>query len=106
MIRRGTTPMIVLLVHDYDLRGSTVYITLKQRSLLLTKMSEGFGMAYAPECGTILIVRFSQEDTLAFRATEAEIQVRWIDAGGKAWGTDIETIEIGRILLEGVITYE
>jgi hypothetical protein len=104
-MRRGTTPVLALLVKDCDLTGSTVFVTLKQQSRMLTKSGGQVFVAYDESVGTLLTVRLEQEDTLRFKDGRAEIQVRWITSTGDAWGTDVEKIDVNKVLLNEVIAY-
>ena len=104
-MRRGTTPILALLVKNCDLTGSTIYVTIKQQSRQLTKSGSNIFVAYYAEAGSMLAVRLSQEDTLLFKDGRAEIQVRWITAAGDAWGTNVERLDVNKVLLNEVIAY-
>lgn len=99
-MRRGTTPAIVLTV-DMDLTAYTVYVTLKSHSKSLTVTNDGLTMEYANSKTTIAF-SLTQQQTLDFSVGTCEVQVRAIH-DGTAIATDIQTVDIGRILKEGVI---
>ena len=99
-MRRGTTPAIVLTV-DADLTGWTVYVTLKSHSKQLTILNDGLTMEYANQKTTIAF-SLTQQQTLDFSVGTCEVQVRAIH-DGTAIATDIQTLDIGRILKDGVI---
>ena len=105
MIRRGTTPTLLLLVKDQNLTGSTVYVTIRQKDTIVTKSNSQVLMAYDSTQGTLLTVKLTQQDTLKFKGGVSEVQVRWIKSNSDAYATDIEELDVERALLEGVITY-
>lgn len=100
-MRRGTTPTFNIEC-DVDLTGYTIFVTLEQgnRELTLTPECE------TTEDGCVLSVTLTQEQTLVFddRGT-ASMQVRAIDQAGLAIASNIMTVDIGKILLDGVIEY-
>ena len=99
-MRRGTTPAIVLTV-DTDLTGWTIYATLGMGKKKLTIENDRMTISY--ENGkTTLAFSLTQEETLAFGVGNCEVQVRAIK-DGTAIATDIQDIDIRRIILEGVI---
>lgn len=114
-MRRGTTPAIVLTV-DTDLTGFSVFVTirsgytenipdiLKCNSKNREEITIGNDRLTVEVEEGISTVAFSltQEETLALVPGKAEIQVRAIH-NGTAIATDIASVDVGRILLEGVI---
>lgn len=99
-MRRGTTPALVLTV-DADIVGWTVYVTIEKGGREITLENDRLTMSYANSKTTIELA-LTQEETLSLSPGTCEIQVRAIN-DGTAIATDIETIDVGRILLEGVI---
>ena len=99
-MRRGTTPAIVLTV-DMDITAYTVYVTLKNGGKQLTVTNDALTMEYANQKTTISF-SLTQQQTLDFKVGTCEVQVRAIK-DGTAIATDIQTIDVGRILKEGVI---
>lgn len=99
-MRRGTTPALVLTV-DYDLTGWTVYVTIENRGQELTLTNDRVTISYANQKST-LEMALTQEETLKFGTGTAQVQVRAIH-DGTAIATDIQTVDVGRILKEGVI---
>lgn len=102
---RGTTPTIVINVIGEDFSGDTLYVTLEQEKIELTKTGEDV-VVTPTEDGSTVEIFLSQEDTLAFAKGNARIQIRWINASGVAQASPIKTIAVDPILLEGVITYD
>lgn len=98
-LRRGTTPTIPLTV-DYDLTGYTVYVTFRSGGHEQTFTNER--LTIEPGESTSISVPLTQEETLALDVGNAEIQVRAIKDGA-AIATDSKSIDVGRILLDGVI---
>jgi len=99
-MRRGTTPAIVLTV-DMDISSWTVYVTLKKGAKILTLENERLTMDYA-NSKTSIAFALTQQETLDFSTGTCEVQVRAIHEG-TAIATDIEKIDVARILKEGVI---
>lgn len=99
-MRRGTTPAIVLTV-DADLTDYSVYVTIDSGCKQTIIGNERLSMSYA-DGATSIEFALTQEETLAFSPGQAEIQVRAVH-NDTAVATDIRTVNIGRILQEGVI---
>lgn len=100
---RGTTPTIVFNVNEsFDLSSvAELWITLKnkinERTFTLNEASIN------DEEHTITIM-LTQEDTLAFKVLDkCEAQIRFLDDEGLAYASNIVTLDIKRILKEGVI---
>jgi hypothetical protein len=103
-MRRGTTPTIVITVTGEDFDGSTLYVTIEQGALELTKT--GSDVTVTPtETGSTVSLYLTQEETLMFGKGKASIQIRWINGSGVAQASPIRTIDVSPILLEGVIEY-
>ena len=99
-MRRGTTPAITLTV-DYDITEWTVYVTLRNGGNVLTLTNDALTMSYANQKTTIALA-LTQEQTLAFSVGTCEVQVRAIH-DGTAIATNIEKLDVKRILKDGVI---
>lgn len=104
-MRRGTTPLVSLVVYGYDLTGCAIYATIKQGQNLITKTNEDLTVE-AVGSDTAISYGLTQEDTLSLTQGKASIQIRWIDSEGVALATNISEIQIDGILLDGVIAYE
>ena len=99
---RGTTPVLEFtLPFDTELLEEA-YVTISQRGAVVIEKS-------IDECTlkhTMLTVRLSQEETLeliAQRNLRVEIQLRVLTRDGEALASNIETVDVGRILKDGVI---
>lgn len=99
-MRRGTTPAIVLTV-DHDISDWTIYVTLKNGGNMLTLENDALTVEYANQ-KTMIAFSLSQEQTLAFGIGTCEVQVRAIH-DGTAIATDIQKLDVLRILKDGVI---
>lgn len=99
-MRRGTTPAIVLTV-DMDITAYTVYVTLKNHGSEVTLSNDSVTMEL-DDGKTSIAFSLTQEQTLKFGTGTCEVQVRAIH-DGTAIATDIKTIDVNRILKEGVI---
>ena len=101
-MRRGTTPTFNIEC-DVDLTGYTIFVTLEQGNKEFTLTPE----CEATEDGCVLSVTLTQEQTLVFDDRgAASMQVRAIDQAGLAIASNIMTVDIGKILLDGVIAYD
>lgn len=104
MAIRGTTPDYILEIENVDLSDKTVYVTIAQGNLKITKTGDALEIVRT-EGGTTISFRMSQEDTLGLKEGIAFVQVKFIDAAGIADGTEIGTFVINKALLEKVIEY-
>ena len=100
-MRRGTTPIISLEV-DFDFTGWELFVTFKNGMKTIT--IENDGLTLEVEKGTSAInVLLTQLQTLSFNSnTKCEVQIRAYK-GGSAVATSIETLDVKRILMDGVI---
>ena len=100
-MRRGTTPIISLEV-DFDFTGWELFVTFKNGMKTIT--IENDGLTLEAEKGTSTInVLLTQLQTLSFNSsTKCEVQIRAYK-GGSAVATSIETLDVKRILMDGVI---
>ncbi len=113
-IGRGTTPEITLTMDGETFANCTVYVTIDQGGVQITKnsYSDNGEMYLEPildesgtQTGTIIHLFLTQSDTLSLDVGQAEVQVRWIGLDQKAHKSDIATITLARVLLEEVINY-
>lgn len=103
---RGTTPHYTLTIEGYDLTQMSVYVTIRHKSYKeLTLTNDRLTILYEDDTSSIEFT-LTQEETLALNEGVGRVQVRFIDADGDAQATEIASIQIGPILLEGEITYE
>lgn len=102
---RGTTPDFILEIEGYDLTGMTVYVTISQGFVKLTKSNDDLDIRVNGGNSEIWL-SLTQADTLALRVGSADVQVRMIDRDGHADATETATVNISRVLLEGVIRYD
>lgn len=104
-MRRGTTPIVSLVVYGHDLTDCAIYATIRQGSNTITKTGDALTVEYAGN-DTAVTFALTQTDTLSLKRGTANVQIRWIDSDGIALATDIADINIDGILLDGEITYE
>ena len=57
------------------------------------------------ETGSTISFSLTQEETLGLAVGSASVQVRFIDIDGVAQATEIATLNVDKVLLNGVITY-
>lgn len=99
-IRRGTTPTIVLNIDDVEHMEEFAkwFVAIKQDSVEIVKTDEQIEIE-----GNSLKVRLSQEETLRYKQSEVEVQIRALTNTGVAIASDIKKFCFGRILQNGVI---
>lgn len=98
-MKRGTTPTLTLTV-DADIVGWTVYASFRTNGKVFTFENDRLQMTSEDGVTTILLT-LTQEETLAMYGS-AEVQIRAIK-DGTAIATDIQRVDVGRILKDGVI---
>lgn len=88
------------LTVDADISDWTVYASFKANGEVFTFENDRLQMTAEDDVTTILLT-LTQEETLAMHGS-AEVQVRAIK-NGTAIATDIQRIDVDRILKDGVI---
>lgn len=101
---RGTTPTITINVKGETFDNSTIFVTLAQDSVEITKTGEDVVKTVVGENSTLSIY-LTQEETLSLTKGNARIQIRWINSDGSAFASPIKVIGVDTILLEGVIEH-
>lgn len=106
-MRRGTTPTITLTVDKDISDGWTLYATFRSGMRNVTLENDRMTIELEPATETegdktLIAVTLTQEETLSLGVGNAEVQVRAIK-DGTAIATDIKTIDVGRIIKDGVI---
>lgn len=104
-MRRGTTPTITINVTGETFDNSTMYVTIEQSTLQITKTGDDIEV-YPTEDGCTVALFLTQEETLKFAQGSARLQIRWITSDGVAQASPIKNISVDPILLEGVIEYD
>lgn len=99
MIRGTTTNIDIELPQVFDI--ATCYVTFTQRRKIMLDKTIGQGVEID---GNVIRVALSQEDTLALKEGDLEVQVRFRVTDGRAYATEIDdSIEVERALKGGVI---
>lgn len=100
---RGTTPTLYLeLDTELELADNIaeMWVTFKSPSVEVTKTFDE--VIFDAETNKITVT-LTQEETLKFYKGDTEVQVRIRTKDDLAYATDIATIDIEKILKEGVI---
>lgn len=99
---RGTTPTLYLeLETEIDLSDVTeLFVTIKSPRVEINKSISDVQIDNDLK---VITVSFTQEETLKLFKGIADVQVRFKLSNGLAYATTIESIEIERILKDGVI---
>lgn len=106
-MRRGTTPTITLTVDKDVSDGWTLYATFRSGMHNVTLENDRMTIELEPSTETegdktLITVTLTQEETLSLGVGNAEVQVRAIK-DSTAIATDIQRVDVGRILKDGVI---
>ena len=107
-IRQGTTPAIEITAIGEQITEATVYVTIAQGDVQITKTNRRNDPSITVEPAgddTKIVVILSQADTLRLRPGAGKVQVRWIFEDGTAGTSDNGYVEVGEALLKDVITY-
>lgn len=104
-MRRGTTPTFTINVTGATFTGCKVFVTIRQDGYVITKTGDDIDISVVDESNCKIVVGLTQEETLAFKAAKAAIQLRWIDSAGTAGASSIKEFCVNPILLDGEITY-
>lgn len=107
-IRQGTTPAIEITAIGEQIAGATVYVTIDQGDIQITKSNRNNDPAVTvEEAGddTKVTMILSQSDTLTLRPGAGKVQLRWIYEDGTSGTSDNGYVEIGEALYKGVISY-
>lgn len=104
--KRGTTPTHVFET-DIDLTAASIYITYKQDNrTVVEKHGSDITVVSTVSSGVTtctMTIAMTQEETLAFKAGDVEIQVRYVLPDGTADASEIIRTRAERILKDGVI---
>lgn len=99
-MRRGTTPTLRLALEDIDPDEiRSLYVTLKQGDMLLTKGKEDCIFSQG-----IIEITLTQAETLTFEAAYCEVQVRGVKNDDTVFASDIKSIPVDAILMDGEIS--
>ena len=99
-IYRGTTPTLTIQC-DFDVAScKELYITFQQNKTVLEKRLSDINYV-----GKVITIKFTQEETLMFddMAGVVYVQIRGTDTHGNAFATNISSMDVNRILKEGVV---
>lgn len=105
MFGQGTTPTLSMIVDGCDLtQAAVIYVTIEQRGRpQLNWTGDRVVTSLTVDGGTLLSVHLTQEETLSLKASDAEIQVRWLNPDNEAYITDINIVDINKALYKEVI---
>ena len=106
-MRRGTTPTVRLTVKSdlspIDLTGYELHVTFESDGVQIVKRETDLDISIEKEV-TVISVKLSQEDTLAFDENrKVRVQLRAKDREGNAIASGIAEFMVREILEDGVI---
>lgn len=104
---RGSTASIEVILEDVSSSDiNKLYMTVRQKTLVLTKVSSSEGedvLYWNEEDGLHVEIELTQEETLQFRYGVAEVQVRGVRNDGSIFASEICTIDVNRVLFDKII---
>lgn len=95
-----TTPTLELAIDGVDLTEATALVTITQGEAELTVTDPP---ATYDGKATVLAVTLTQQQSALFSRGSAEVQVNWVDDGGRRMATDVRSINVGTQLLDEVV---
>lgn len=95
-----TTPTIELTVRGVDLTAVDTYVSIEQGDTQLTITDADVSYENG---ATVISVTLTQAQTAAFKRGSCDVQVNWVDGGGKRYATLVQSINIGAQLLTEVV---
>jgi hypothetical protein len=112
-IRQGSSPAIEVLLRGKAVQDDTVYVTLQQSDVSITKSNYGDDPSVILEpvysgnvqTDTKITVFLSQTETLALHPGHCKVQVGYVTEEDEADVSDIARLEIGKSLYKGVMIY-
>lgn len=100
-MRKGTTPTLRLVLDIDTAYLAKCWVTLRQAGQKITKTGAD---VVRGEDGKSLSLTLTQEETLGFAAGgSVEVQLRAIATTGEAVASEIATVPVDGILMDGVI---
>lgn len=102
---QGTTPSLVFTVKGENLSDKTVYLTIKNNGVTITKRNSDLVIVYDETTEeTVIICWLTQKETLSLKDT-AIVHIRYIDAYGHAWATEKGRFNVETSLNKNVLPY-
>ena len=95
-----TTPTLELVIDGVDLTEATAIVTLVQGAAELTITDPP---ATYDGKATTLAVTLTQQQSALFSRGSADVQVNWVDDGGRRMATDVRSINVGTQLHDEVV---
>lgn len=97
---RGTTPTVLISLNTSLTLDDAeqIWVTFKSSTVEKTFAKEDIEVG-----GNKLIVELSQEDTLSFFSGKVNVQVRFLLNNGKAYASNIKTLDMNQVLKDGEI---
>lgn len=104
-IERGTTQEVTITIKGWDLTQCDIYVSFKQDNNTVTKKDMD-SVTFANNA-TKIALTFTQQETMSFQNNrKGLVQVRWIDAVGRAYKTKTAEFDVDTLLYDAVIAKE
>ena len=102
-MKRGTTYPIMLELHGVDLTGAEwVIVSLKPNGLPVIEFTREKMSLSGDEEGTVIVVRLSEEQSVALDAQTVIVDCNWM-MDGERGGAVLTSFNIGATLLTRVV---
>lgn len=102
-IAQGATPYIMISIEGYDLTdAAALMVTIRTQTGRLDLDGSRVTVTSDGE-DSLLTVHLSQDETLALYPNIAVVQVRWRDANGEAYTTEMAQISVANAIYREVI---
>lgn len=102
---QGTTPVLLLEV-DTDLTGDTVQVAFRSATgQVFMKAAPDVEIQPGTD-NTLIIVKFTQEETFQIPEGVCQIEIRWVDESGSADKADVVSVDVIGSITKNVITYQ
>ena len=102
---QGTTPVLLLEV-DENLNGKTVQVAFRPIAGETFMKNEPDVEIYPDDEGTLIAVKFSQEETFRIPEGVCQVEVRWVDESGSADISFVGSVDVIGSITKNVITYQ
>lgn len=104
---RTTTPTHTFTLPIDTSECAVIKVTYLQDAVRLVKLKQGAdispGMTLDEDC---VVINLTQEETKAFKPGQVQVQLRALTNGGKSYQGDIDTVSVGKVLDDEILTAE
>lgn len=102
-IAQGATPYLMMTIEGFDLSSAAAIMVTLRMSVTCINLDMERVTVTSDGQESLLVVHLTQEETLALSAGPMTVQVRWRDAEGEAYTTEMAQINVAAAIYKGVI---